>query len=155
MVRNTSYPNTYLSTVSILYLEGLITTTHYDEYIADTSTSALAVVTCMTRYIQPQNVFWLRNGEPLSIDGLEYEMTEDLRSQTNSYYNHSLIIRDILGLINSPEYTCYIENTDSVLNSTVSVKTNLAGNHYWFNYKCYISPCILQFMWRQKLLSPL
>ena len=76
----------------------------YTDFTDDNSTSTLAVVTCETRHLQPQNVSWLRNGELLSLDGHDYEMTHELRERTDSHYGNNLVIRNVFGLLNSPVY---------------------------------------------------
>lgn len=103
---------------------------HFTDFTDDDSRLTLAVVTCETRYIQPQNVSWLRNGELLAIDGHDYELTQDLKERRNSHVGNNLVIRDVFGLLNAPVYTCRIANGDQLLIQNVTVNIDLTGIMY-------------------------
>ena len=109
---------------------GRISGYRYTDFTDDNSTSTLAVVTCETRHLQQQNVSWLRNGEILSLDGHDYEMTHELIDRTDSHYGNNLVIRDVFGLLNSPVYTCRIASGDLLLSRNVTVNIDLSGEYY-------------------------
>ena len=100
---------------------------NYTDFTDDLSTSTLAVVTCETRFIQPQLVSWLRNGDSLSIDGHDYETNNTLSNREGSEYIHNLVIRDAIGLINSPTYTCRVTNSNVTLTWNTTINVDLEG----------------------------
>ena len=114
----------------LLYLyhlgsEAIISHHYTEDFTDDASTMTLAVVTCETRNIQPQHVFWLRNGEFLSEDN--YEIIQHLIRRRGSVYNNSLAIRDAIGLLNSPVYTCTISNGNMTLSRDIFINIDLSG----------------------------
>ena len=102
------------------------------------------IVKCQTRTFQPQSVSWLRNGEFVIIDGYNYESIQVLRSRIDSEYEYSLIIRDVIGLIGSPTYTCIVSNSTLTVsqNTTIAIDISGIGNmmpyHYCYIYKHFI-----------------
>ena len=73
---------------------------------------------------------WLRNGELLSLDGHDYEMTHELIDRRDSHYGNNLVIRDVFGLLNSPVYTCRIASGDLLRSRNVTVNIDLSGESY-------------------------
>ena len=97
----------------------------YTDLTDDASTSALAIVTCQTRNLQPHRVSWLKNGEPLLVNGKDYEVFQVLHSRNGSVYNSSLVIRDVLELVDTPSYTCHISSQNYSINLTERILTSI------------------------------
>ena len=78
-------------------------------------------VYCHTHY--PTNtVLWRRNDVEVPIDGFKYEAIQAVHIIGNSYYNNSLLIRDIAGIIDRPEYTCEVSNNIGSRTGTIDLR---------------------------------
>ena len=94
----------------------------------DTSDDHLAKIVYTTHLSPPTNVTWLRDGEPVMVDGYRYEMKSTV---TNRYYHEShyrskLLIRDAIHLAGNHTYTCIVSNYAGTASSTV--ETSLTGD---------------------------
>ena len=88
------------------------------------------IVKYQTRTFQPQSVSWLRNGEFVIIDGYNYESIQVLRSRIDSEYEYSLIIRDVIGLIGSPTYTCIVSNSTLTVSQNTTIAIDISGRQH-------------------------
>lgn len=84
-------------------------------------------MTCATSGFHPGIVLWRRNGELLSIDGHNYETEQILNNQENSVHDNNLTIRDTIGLINNPTYTCEVSNGNTTLAKSTTLRIGLRG----------------------------
>lgn len=100
---------------------------HYSDFTDDNSTTELATVTCRTRRFHPESVLWLRNGELLSTDGHNYETVQILNDRSNSFYENKLIIRDTVGLVNDPTYTCEVSHGNTTLTRNTIITIGITG----------------------------
>ena len=46
----------------------------------------------------------------MPIDGFKYEAYQEVTGRSDSHYTNALIVRDIAGIIDRPEYTCEVRN---------------------------------------------
>ena len=88
-----------------------VTSVDYINHINSPKTDALVTVYCHTYGYPPTNVIWRRNGVRIAIDGFKYEAYQEVTGRRGSYYYNALIIRDIAGITDRPEYTCEVRNT--------------------------------------------
>ena len=71
---------------------------------------------------------WLRDGEPVHVDGERYEMIQSvIERQSYSRYNNTLLIRDAAGLAGDHIYTCTITNNAGSISQNIN--TRLEGKH--------------------------
>lgn len=90
------------------------------------SSDHLATVVCLTRYSPPTDVEWTRDGVPVEVDGIGYEMTQVVTErQSYSRYRNTLIIRDAFDLAGDHTYCCNISN--SAGSSSECVHTTWTG----------------------------
>ena len=99
----------------------------YNDFTDDISTTELATVTCETRRFHPESVLWLRNEELLSTDGHNYETVQSLNDRSNSFYENKLIIRDTVGLVNNPTYTCEVSHGNTTLIRNITITVGITG----------------------------
>ena len=83
-------------------------------------TDVLVTLYCHTHY-PTSTVLWKRNNVEVPIDGFKYEAIQVLHIVGRSYYNNSLIIRDIAGVIDQPEYTCEVSNNIGSRTGTINL----------------------------------
>ena len=103
---------------------------YYIDLSDDPSTPVLAAVTCETALMIPEGVTWLRNGDPLIIDGHDYESVQVLENRKDSLYNSSLLIKGVTDLFGSPSFTCIISSQDgdiSLNGSNIDLSGMLSG----------------------------
>ena len=63
-------------------------------------------VTCVSTGSPATNVTWRRNGQPLTIDGSRYQLTQTVTNRSLSTYENVLTISDI----DRCSYTCTVTN---------------------------------------------
>ena len=65
-------------------------------------------------YGPPTNVMWMRDGEPVTVDGSGYEMILTVANRvgilTPLQYNNKLLIRNAVDLVGYHTYTCIVSN---------------------------------------------
>ena len=66
-------------------------------------------------------MIWRRNGVRITIDGFKYEAYQEVIDLRGSEYSNSLIIRDIAGITDQPEYTCEVWNTAGYRTETITL----------------------------------
>ena len=117
----------------------MLSSVGYTDLTDDTTTTALAIVTCQTMNIQPHRVTWLRNGEPLVINGNDYDTLQVLHNHKGSVYNIRLIIMNVLELLDKPTYTCYIssQNSNVTLTRSTTIDINLTGIFCYFSLRMF------------------
>ena len=86
----------------------------------------LGTVECLTQYSPPTNVTWLRDGVPVVVDGVGYEMMQIVTERPSySRYNNTLIIRNAVHLAGAHNYECTIDNRAG--ETTRSIPTTLSS----------------------------
>lgn len=76
------------------------------------SSDHLATVMCLTQYSPPTDVEWTRDGVPVEVDGVGYEMTQVMTDRRYySRYKNTLIIRNVVDLAGEHTYCCNISNS--------------------------------------------
>ena len=79
-------------------------------YSTDVADFAVASITCMTQNSPPTNVTWMMDGSVLDIDGQNYSVLQTVTNRITSHYNATLLIRNILSIIGTHNFTCLISN---------------------------------------------
>ena len=91
--------------------------------------SPLGTIECLTEEGPPTDVTWLRDDEPVLVDGDKYEMIQTVTDRGGFYYNNSLLIRHAADLVGSHIYTCIFANSRGGSNESIS--TTLTGERYY------------------------
>ena len=79
---------------------------------SNTTSSFLGTVECLSQYSPPNAVSWHRDGVLIEVDGMGYEMIQQVieRGESYSQYNNTLIIRNAAHLAGNHIYCCNISN---------------------------------------------
>ena len=82
----------------------------------------LGVIEFSTCNSPPTYVTWLRDGEPVTVDGSGYEMMQIVHERTEGDYIRSsrLLIRNAVDLIGYHTYTFIVSNYAGITNKTVN-----------------------------------
>ena len=99
----------------------------YRDVVSDTSSTALVTVHCYTRSYLPTSVAWLRDGNSFDVDGNRYEAVQFVTDRRNSYYHNILYVRDVVGIIGRPRYTCRLQNSAGNVSGQIDVNIQLSG----------------------------
>ena len=89
-------------------------------------------LTCTSSGSPATTVTWMRDGQPLTIDGGLYQLSQTVTNRSLSTYENVLTINAAMSYIYRHTYTCTVTN---VLGS--KSKTVLACKFYWLG-KCLI-----------------
>ena len=82
----------------------------------------LGVIEFTTYNSPPTNVAWLRDGEPVTVDGSRYEMIHIVtgRNYFSRYsYNNRLLVRNAVDLVGYHTYTCTVNNLAGITSKTM------------------------------------
>ena len=112
----------------------------YNNLIEDTSNTALATIQCQTQSYLPTWVVWEKNGVEISIDGQSYETLQMVTNRGHSYFRNILIVKDVVGIVEAPLYTCVVGNsagnTSRSVRVSISIRISLSGTpiHHHCSY---------------------
>ena len=98
-------------------------TTNDLEFATGTSSSSSAL-TCTTAGSPPTTVSWIRDGQPLTIDGDTYQMTQTVINRASATFENVLTINQPLASIVGSTFTCTVTN---VLGSDTSDGLQVSG----------------------------
>ena len=105
----------------------------YTSHIEDAATDVLITVNCLTQSYPPSTIVWSRNGVEIPVDDRKYIAYQTVtNNRYYSYYQNSLVVQDVVGIVNRPIYTCDVKNAagsqrGTVHIPTISVTLSLAG----------------------------
>ena len=105
----------------------------YTSHIEDAATDVLITVNCLTQSYPPSTIVWSRNGVEIPVDDRKYIAYQAVtNNRYYSYYQNSLVVQDVVGIVNRPIYTCDVKNAagsqrGTVHIPTISVTLSLAG----------------------------
>lgn len=102
--------------------------TSYTDLTSDLSTDFLAKLECRSQRSIPTNVTWWRNGIEVDIDDGSYQIVQRVVQQRSSYFQNTLLIKDLFGALGNHSYTCSVENHFG--NDSETVTFNKKGNSY-------------------------
>ena len=68
------------------------------------------VVNCTSTGSPATNVTWMRDGQPLTIDGTTYKLIQTVTNRTASTYENILTVNDQLSNVTGRNYTCTVTN---------------------------------------------
>ena len=97
----------------------------YNNLIEDTSNTALATIECRTQSYPPTWVVWQKDGVEISVDGRSYDTLQVVTSRSNSYFRNILIVKDVVGIVGTPLYTCVVGNSAGNTSRSVRVSINI------------------------------
>lgn len=112
--------------------------TSYENHIEDTSNTVLATVECQTQYFLPTWVIWQKNGLEIRVDGQSYETLQIVTDREFSHYQNILIVRDAVGVVGTPLYTCVVGNYAGNTSSNIRMRifdlwVSLSGIYTYIN----------------------
>ena len=61
------------------------------------------------------------------MDGNSYEAVQVVTDRRNSYYHNILYVRDVVGIIGRPRYTCHLQNSAGNVSGQIDVNIQLSG----------------------------
>lgn len=94
----------------------------------DNNTTGLAQIECYTTRSPATNVTWMRNGELLTTDGVNYDTMQIVTDRINSSYRNILVVNDVLSIVGNSTFSCIISNLNG--NTSLDIPTNVTGNLY-------------------------
>lgn len=128
----------------------------YQDLTEDISSSALAIVRCITHTSPPTSVTWKRNGVAIDVDGGKYETMQIVTDRKHSHYDNTLIVNDLTEILGNPTYTCIITNSAGETFHDIRMDISISGKHIYksvFHRHSFIYlHHLLQWKQRQKFL---
>ena len=101
----------------------------YQDLTQDVSSTALAIMRCITQASPPTDVTWKRNGVEVDVDGVKYEMMQIVTDRKKSFYYNTLIINVVTEILESPMYTCVITNSVGRISHDIPTNISISGTH--------------------------
>ena len=68
-------------------------------------------LTCTSTRSPATTVAWLRDGQPLTVDGSTYQLTQTVSNRRESTYENVLTIHDQLDRVIGDSYSCIVTNS--------------------------------------------
>lgn len=84
--------------------------TSYIDFISNPSADFFVKIECSSNGSIPTNVTWWRNGIKVDVDGSSYQTVQRVGEQVGSYFQSTLLIKDLFEALGNHNYTCSIEN---------------------------------------------
>ena len=91
--------------------------------LAFTDGSSSSFLTCTSTGSAATTVTWMRDGQPLIIDGGTYQLTQTVTDRADSSYENVLTIMEELSTVVEHHYSCLVSN----INGNASEHLNLTG----------------------------
>lgn len=84
--------------------------TSYIDFISNPSADFFVKIECFSNGSIPTNTTWWRNGIEVDVDGSSYQTVQIVGEQVSSYFQNTLLIKDMFEALGNHNYTCSIEN---------------------------------------------
>ena len=85
--------------------------------------SSSSNLTCTSTGSPATTVTWMRDEQPLTIDGITYQLTQTVTDRAESSYENVLTIEEALSTVVEHYYSCIVSN----MNGNASEHINLTG----------------------------
>ena len=78
--------------------------------LAFTDGSSSSFLTCTSTGSPATTVTWMRDGQPLTIDGSTYQLTQTVTNRAESSYENVLTVKEELSAVVEHHYSCIVSN---------------------------------------------
>ena len=91
----------------------------------DTDQDYVINITCSTSDSPPTKVEWCRNGEPIDIDGIDYDAVQIATDRKNMYFDNILYVKNPCFAAGIHTFECKINNSQG--SDSHTIHTNVPG----------------------------